>query len=156
MPRNDTHNCPHAISKNPSLNIYSSRQMKRARPSQWEGGQPDTPYLQVQSKHSTRSSPTYSIYCHAPPLRPLHFCPRRKHGTHTCTTSSGGGGVEANTLTHTKCSPPRYDTPVSNVCPSIILNKQTGHTVLADHALCLSGRNLACLLHNDQIHLDPY
>ncbi len=116
------------------------------------GGEDKAPFHQVKSKRCMRPSPTYSIYCtamliiwglstsaHLGRMARVRSRPRR-----------GVGEVMANTPTHAKCSHAHYDLPVSHVCPSIKswLNKQA---VLADHALCLPGRNLACILNKTKV-----
>ncbi len=60
-----------------------------------------------------------------------------------------GGGVEMNTPTHAKCS--RATLWHTNP-PCVPLSKfwQNKQAVLADHALCLSGRKLAYILHRSQ------
>ncbi len=125
------------------------------------GGEAKAPFHQMKSKRCMWPSPTYStyiLYCHAHHLGPLHISPCRPNGACTFTTSSGdqwGYGkyphlcqVQSCTLWPT--SLPHYDPPVYHVCPSIKswLNKRA---VLADRALGLPGRNLACILHKSQV-----
>ncbi len=105
---------------------------------------------QVRLKHCMQPSPMSNIYFHAHYLRLFHISPRRESGVSMCTTSSGGGGFEAHTPTHAKYSHATLWHPSTHVCTSIKfwLNKQA---VLADHALCLWGRNLVCILYDSQV-----
>ncbi len=79
----------------------------------------------------------------------LYISPRRKNGARTCMTSSQGGGGQDPPPTPSSVTP-RYDTPVSHVCPSIKswLKKQA---IFADHAICPTGRNLTCILYNSNL-----
>jgi hypothetical protein len=106
-------------------------------------GEAKTPFHQVKSKRCMRPSPMDSIYCHA---WPRHVSPRSPNGARMYVHDLvGGWGVMAHTPTHAKCS--HATLPHTSLPPAPYnkswLNKQA---VLADQALCLLGRKLACVL----------
>ncbi len=146
---NDTPNRPRTIHYPSNHWILSLKWVDgnvRARPSWWEGGQPNTPYTkcQVRSKQCKRPTPTSSIQYTAELITwGLFTSAHEGRMAYVRARPHRGMGGTRPPPTPSAVTP-RYDTPVSHMCPSIEswLNKQA---VFADHA-CLSGKNLTCIL----------
>ncbi len=132
---------------------------RRARPNRWEGERP--------KPHSTKWS--QSIACNHRPhiiyvamliiwgLSMSAHIGRMARIPAWPRWGWGGGGL-ANTPTLAKCSHTMlWHTNLPRVPFYIILTRQ--QAILADHDLCISGRNLACILHKSQVtymYIHPY